>query len=166
MIAMGREDERRAPGRAAANRTVRQPSLSGAIRQYGVIPFRKDKSGRIEVLLITSRDTGRWVVPRGNPIPGLSAPESAVQEAFEEAGIRGEVEALPIGTYGYEKKRASGLTEQAVVELFPLRVRETLDEWPERSQRARSWFACEEAADSVAEAELAALIREIGNGHG
>ena len=135
------------------------------IRQYGVIPYREGAGGRIEVLLITSRDTGRWVVPRGNPMPGLSAPECAAQEAFEEAGIRGEVEALPIGCYSYMKKRPSGLTEQAVVELFPLRVRETLDEWPERRERARSWFAWQEAAASVAEAELGALIREIGNGH-
>ena len=71
------------------------------IRQYGVIPFRKGSDG-IEILLITSRETRRWVVPRGNPIDGLSAPESAAQEAFEEAGILGEVEALPIGSYGYE----------------------------------------------------------------
>jgi 8-oxo-dGTP pyrophosphatase MutT (NUDIX family) len=136
------------------------------IRQYGVIPFREDSNGRIEILLITSRETRRWVVPRGNPIAGLSAAESAAQEAFEEAGIRGEVEALPIGSYSYDKKRASGVMQQAVVELFPLRVRETLDAWPERDERARSWFAREEAAAAVAEAELAALIRGLGNGNG
>lgn len=134
------------------------------IQQYGVIPFRKGSNGRVEILLITSRETRRWVVPRGNPIDGLSGPESAAQEAFEEAGIRGEVEALPIGSYAYDKKRASGEMEQAVVELFPLRVRETLNEWPERTQRARSWFPCEEAAAVVAEAELAELIRGLGHG--
>jgi 8-oxo-dGTP pyrophosphatase MutT (NUDIX family) len=136
------------------------------IRQYGVVPFREGPNGRIEILLITSRETKRWVVPRGNPIAGLSAPETAAQEAFEEAGIRGEVEALPIGSYSYDKRRASGLTEQALVDLFALRVRETLDEWPERLQRARCWFPVDEAAEAVAEADLATLIRTLGNGHG
>lgn len=134
------------------------------IRQYGVIPFRKGSNGGIEVLLITSRETRRWVVPRGNPIPGLSAAESAAREAFEEAGVRGEVEALPIGSYAYDKKKPSGVMEEAVVELYPLRVRETLDDWPERDERARSWFAREAAAAAVAEAELAALIQELGTG--
>jgi 8-oxo-dGTP pyrophosphatase MutT (NUDIX family) len=132
------------------------------IRQYGVIPYRRAADGSVEILLITSRETRRWVVPRGNPIAGLTHARSAAQEAFEEAGIRGPVEPGPIGRYRYDKRRASGRIEEAEVDLFPLRVTEVLDEWPERTQRERRWFAGEEAAAAVAEADLAALIRTIG----
>lgn len=132
------------------------------IRQYGVIPYRCAADGGVEVLLITSRETRRWVVPRGNPIVGLSPPLSAAQEAYEEAGIRGEVGTDLLGCYRYGKRRASGAVDEAEVELFAMRVVETLDEWPERSERERRWFAQEDASAAVAEAELAALIRALG----
>jgi 8-oxo-dGTP pyrophosphatase MutT (NUDIX family) len=133
------------------------------IRQYGVIPLRQGSEGRVEILLITSRETRRWVVPRGNPIAGLSPHEAAAQEAFEEAGIRGDVGQSAIGTYRYDKRRASGAVDEAEVEIFALEVREELDEWPERRERDRRWFAAEEAAASVEEADLAALIRGLGD---
>jgi 8-oxo-dGTP pyrophosphatase MutT (NUDIX family) len=132
------------------------------IRQYGVLAFRQGSQGHVEILLITSRETQRWVVPRGNPISGLSAHEAAAQEAYEEAGVRGAVAPSAIGSYRYDKKRASGAIDEAEVELFPLEVREELDEWPERAERERRWFAAEEAASSVEEADLAALIRGLG----
>lgn len=134
------------------------------IRQYGVIPFRDNADGTIEILLITSRETKRWVVPRGNPIRGLPPHESGAQEALEEAGIKGEVAPEPLGTYRYGKRRASGLTDEVLVEVFPLRVREALDDWPEKAERDRQWFPPEAAAAAVAEAELAALIRRVGAG--
>ena len=132
------------------------------IPQYGVIPFRPAGDGEIEILLITSRETRRWVVPRGNPIDGLSPPLSAAQEAFEEAGIFGDVEIDPIGRYRYDKRRPSGDIDQMEVELFPMRVVEILDEWPEKAQRERRWFSQQEAAGAVAEADLAALIEAFG----
>lgn len=127
--------------------------------QYGVIPVRRAADGALEVMLITSRDTGRWVVPRGNPIAGKSPPESAAQEALEEAGIVGEVEAEAMGHYSYEKRRRLGLAIPAVVHLFLMRVAEEQDDWPEKSQRERRWFPAEEAAAAVHEADLARLIR-------
>lgn len=132
------------------------------IRQYGVIPFRRSPEGRVEILLITSRETRRWVVPRGNPIAGLSPHEAAAEEAYEEAGVRGDVEPAVFGTYRYDKRRASGAVDEALVELFPLVVREILDEWPERHERERRWFPAEEAAGAVVEGELASLIAAIG----
>lgn len=132
------------------------------IRQFGVIPFRCGPDGNVEIVLITSRETRRWVVPRGNPIVGLSPHEAAAQEAYEEAGVRGDVEPQAIGTYRYDKRRASGAVDEALVELFPLLVREILDEWPERHERERRWFTAQEAAASVVEEDLAALIAAIG----
>ncbi|MGA9583113.1 MAG: NUDIX hydrolase [Allosphingosinicella sp.] len=131
------------------------------LTQYGVVPVRRAADGNLEVLLITSRDTGRWVVPRGNPIAGKSPPESAAQEALEEAGIVGEVEPEALGNYSYEKRRRLGVAVPAVVHLFLMRVVEERCDWPERSQRDRRWFPPEEAAASVHEAELAELIRRL-----
>ena len=132
------------------------------IRQYGVIPFRPGEDGQVEILLITSRETRRWVVPRGNPIAGLSPPLSAAQEAFEEAGIYGDVEIDPLGRYRYDKRRPSGDLDEAEVELYPMRVVEILDDWPEKAQRERRWFSQQEAAAAVEEADLSALIEAFG----
>ncbi|HEX8126368.1 MAG TPA: NUDIX hydrolase [Allosphingosinicella sp.] len=129
------------------------------LTQYGVLPVRRAADGGFEVLLITSRETRRWVVPRGNPIAGKSPVESAAQEAFEEAGIVGPVEAEPIGLYSYEKRRRSGASVPASVQLFRMTVAEERDSWPEKDQRERRWFAAAEAAAAVHEAELAELIR-------
>jgi 8-oxo-dGTP pyrophosphatase MutT (NUDIX family) len=127
------------------------------LTQYGVLPVRRTAGG-LEVLLITSRDTRRWVVPRGNPISGKSPAESAAQEAYEEAGIFGPVEPEPLGQYSYEKRRRLGLVPATVL-LFRMDVAEERNDWPEKRQRERRWFPAEEAAAAVHEADLAQLIR-------
>jgi 8-oxo-dGTP pyrophosphatase MutT (NUDIX family) len=129
--------------------------------QFGVIPVRRAADGTVEVMLITSRDTRRWVVPRGNPIVGKSPPESAAQEAFEEAGIVGPVEPEAVGSYSYEKRRRLGTALPALVHLFRMSVAEERDDWPEKGQRERRWFPVEEAAEAVDEAELGRLIRDM-----
>ena len=133
------------------------------LTQYGVIPVRPTADGGVEILLITSRDTKRWVVPRGNPIPGKSPAESAAQEAYEEAGIVGEVEAEAIGLYSYEKRRRLRGPVPASVQLFRMTVVEERDDWPEKGQRERRWFAAAEAAHAVHEEELAMLIRRAAD---
>lgn len=129
--------------------------------QYGVIPVRKAPDGAFEVLLITSRETRRWVVPRGNPIRGKSPAESAAQEAFEEAGIIGEVDPEAVGHYSYEKRRRIGIVVPAIVHLFRMSVADERDDWPEKGQRERRWFPAGQAAAAVHEAELAQLIRLV-----
>ena len=132
------------------------------LTQYGVIPIRPASDGGVEVMLITSRETRRWVVPRGNPILGKSPAESAAQEAFEEAGILGSVEPEPFGRYFYRKRRRTGAVLPAEVQLFRMRVEEEREDWPERGERERRWFAPQEAAAAVAEGELAEMIRSLG----
>jgi len=124
-----------------------------------VVPWRRGADGAAEVLLITSRETRRWVVPRGNPIAGLRPHEAAAQEAYEEAGIRGPVETRTLGTYRYDKRRRDGSLLPAEVHLYRMLVAEEASAWPERGQRERRWFAPEAAAAAVDEPELAALIR-------
>lgn len=125
--------------------------------QYGVLPWRHDR--RVEVLLITSRETYRWVIPKGWPIIDHTAAFSAAQEAHEEAGVEGEVDSQAIGTYPYLKRLKDGQTRPLNVEVFALRVTLELPEWPEQGQRQRRWFSLPEAADAVDEIELAELIR-------
>ncbi|MBA3675980.1 MAG: NUDIX hydrolase [Sphingosinicella sp.] len=129
------------------------------LQQFGVLPYRLGAGGEIHILLITSRDTQRWVVPRGNPIDGLAPHQSAVQEAWEEAGIIGAVMSEPIGNYCYAKRKKDGSVMPAFVDLFPFQIDEQNNDWPERGERETRWFDREAAAEAVDEPDLKQLIR-------
>jgi uncharacterized protein len=131
------------------------------ISQYGVLPYRMDEEGKPEILLITSRERRRWVVPKGNPIPLLRSYETAAREAFEEAGIEGPIAAEPIGSFRYMKRRRSGEEVPALVTLFPMRVTRQAKRWPEKGLRASQWFSPEAAADAVEEEELKVIILSL-----
>lgn len=130
---------------------------AGASQQYAALPWRQAEG--FEILLITSRETRRWVIPKGWPMPGHSAAESAAQEAYEEAGVRGEMSAPAIGHYGYRKRLRGGAKKRFRVDVFAMEVTEVLDLWPEAHERARQWLSPAEAAIRVDEPELATLIR-------
>jgi len=103
--------------------------------QSAVLPYRR-RRGRFEVLLVTSRTTRRWVVPKGTVEARLTPARSAAAEAFEEAGVIGPVARSPIETYGYEKAVGAGLV-YCSVRIYAMRVTAELDDWPERAQRRR-----------------------------
>lgn len=130
---------------------------SGARMQYGALCWRMLDAG-IEVLLITSRDTGRWIIPKGWPMPGLAPESSAAQEAWEEAGVEGAVNPLCVGRYGYQKCLSDTAQVPCAVAVYGLRVTRLADKFPEAKERVRQWFALEEAASLVAEPDLARLI--------
>ena len=137
------------------------------MRQIAVLPYRfggPDKDGPTEILLIPSRGTGRWVIPKGNPLTGMDRHASAAVEAEEEAGVIGAVCPTSIGSYEYRKRRANGAAIMYNVEVFPLAVTRELDEWKEIDERERRWFTLDQAADSVDEADLQAMIRSFGDG--
>ena len=124
-------------------------------RQSGVVPYRPSESG-IEVLLVTSGRSGRWIIPKGVIDPGTTGAESACKEAYEEAGIRGRLNSTPIGEYQYRKW--GGV---CTVQVFRLEVLEVLEDWPERIQRRRQWMSVDQAANSVEEPALKLLIGSI-----
>ena len=128
------------------------------IDQYGVLAWKRGAEGEPRVLLITSRETKRWVIPRGNAMPGLAPHACAAEEAWEEAGVRGAVSVRALGGYRYQKRRRDGSLTPAHVRVFPLAVEEEQEDWPESSQRERRWFAKPDAAAAVHEEELGALI--------
>lgn len=126
--------------------------------QYGALCFRTTPKGKVEVLLITSRDTGRWVIPKGWPIAGQDAAGGAAQEAWEEAGVRGEIAGGCLGLYSYDKVADDGSVLPTVVAVFPLHVAKLASDYPEKGKRRRKWCGTAKAAARVAEPELAQLI--------
>lgn len=126
--------------------------------QVGALAYREASDGRTQVLLVTSRDTGRWIVPKGNRMPGLTDHAAAAIEAWEEGGVRGSVCPTPLGHYRYVKRRRFRPARELAVALYPLHVTTQADEWPERHQRVTQWTDLEHAAMLVAEPELKNLI--------
>jgi 8-oxo-dGTP pyrophosphatase MutT (NUDIX family) len=124
--------------------------------QYAALPYRL-KDG-LEILLITSRETGRWVIPKGWPMKGKKPHAAAQREALEEAGVKGRIGKAPIGQYGYGKRLSNGSVLACTVEVFPMLVERQLPHWPERGQRTLGWFTPQEAAEHVDEPDLGALI--------
>jgi 8-oxo-dGTP pyrophosphatase MutT (NUDIX family) len=141
----------------------------GVERQFGAIPYRH-VDGEIVFLLITARRTGKWIFPKGGPMEGLTPAESAAEEAYEEAGVRGRVAAAPAGHYRTFKARpgkarpgkARRVGEVPVlVEMYPLEVAEQFDDWPEKGERRRHWVTLAEARRLLSEPGLVALAEKI-----
>jgi 8-oxo-dGTP pyrophosphatase MutT (NUDIX family) len=128
-------------------------------RQIAAMPVRRTSLGEIEVLLLTSRGSRRWLIPKGWPIRKISLGASAAREAYEEAGVHGEIRPeRPIGTYRYVKSMPSGSLDIGV-DVFVLHVERQAEEWPEQAERETQWFSPEQAAELVGEPELAAILR-------
>jgi len=135
------------------------------IRQIAALPYRTEGNAidaPVRVLLVTSRENKRWVIPKGNPPSALSAHAAAAREAEEEAGVLGLVCPTPLGSYRYRKRRGNGASLMLDVDVFPLAVTDELDHWKEQSQRERRWFNLPDAANAVDEDDLRDLIRSFG----
>jgi 8-oxo-dGTP pyrophosphatase MutT (NUDIX family) len=126
--------------------------------QFAALPWRKSPTGELEVLLITSRETRRWVIPKGWPIKGKKSSQSAAQEAFEEAGVQGRIGKKPFGAYAYDKRLKSGRMQRVRVAVFALEVEKEADAYLEIGQREKAWVAPAEAARRVDEPELMVLL--------
>jgi 8-oxo-dGTP pyrophosphatase MutT (NUDIX family) len=127
--------------------------------QYAALPFRL--SATVEVLLVTSRETQRWVIPKGWPMKGKKAHAAAAREAFEEAGAQGRIARAPIGAYRYVKVLKNGAPLVCRVDVFPMLVQRQRKRWPERQQRTAHWFTASQAAEAVREPELQAIILRL-----
>jgi 8-oxo-dGTP pyrophosphatase MutT (NUDIX family) len=128
-------------------RSFNPPSYSG--RQAGALPFRI-AFGEVQVLLITSRRSGKWMFPKGALEDGLTPAESAAREALEEAGVTGQIADTPIGSY-----RSSSGQE---VEIFPLDVLDILPHWKEQGQRIRHWATVRDARRMLADPQMVRLV--------
>lgn len=122
---------------------------------------RREREGRIEILLLSSLRTRRWILPKGWPMVGRSLADSALREAWEEAGVRGLVSNEAIGRYGYDKIRAGGQTLHCDVQVFPVDEVTLADQFPEAGRRRRKWVRARRAAELVAEPELRDLLAAL-----
>ena len=129
--------------------------------QIAVLPWRLSGAGAEQVLLITSRETRRWVIPKGWRMRDLADNMAAAQEAFEEAGVEGYTGMSPIGAYSYDKRLNDGTLQPIHVIVYPLQVSVELDAWPEQLQRERMWVSPRVAADLVDEPELSKLLADF-----
>jgi 8-oxo-dGTP pyrophosphatase MutT (NUDIX family) len=128
--------------------------------QFGALCYRRHGSG-LKILLVTSRGTGRWVIPKGWPVKGLSPQDVARREAWEEAGVRGDVRKTCLGQFPYQKWFSKGLERPCNVSVYPIKVRNLSVHFPEAKQRRRKWFTPRKAAEKVAECELAQILYEF-----
>lgn len=128
--------------------------------QFAALCYRLEND-KPKILLITSRRSGRWIAPKGWPIPGKTPAASALREAYEEAGVRGREIDQCLGVYSYNKLHASGAGLPCLAMVFPVRVDDLLDEFPEQGQRQRKWFGRKKAAAMVQSPELSQIIRRF-----
>ena len=128
-----------------------------ARRQVAALPLRLAKNGAIEILLVTSRDTGRWIIPNGWTSKRIKDCKAAAREAREAAGVKGKILREAIGTYRYIK-RELGNGALIEVRVFLLKVSKRCKRWPEKRERRRAWFDIEDAASRVSDPELSILI--------
>jgi 8-oxo-dGTP pyrophosphatase MutT (NUDIX family) len=127
-------------------------------RQVAALCWRISPRHGAEVLLITSLNSKRWIIPKGWPEAELSPAENAAREAFEEAGVTGKVGAEPVGSYHYLKEKKDGGGMPCTVDVFVLTVTKQLDDWPEKGSRELLWLAPEQAAIKVSEPALRQLL--------
>ncbi len=129
------------------------------------MPYRSSGSGidaAVSVLLVTSRETKRWVIPKGWPMKGKKPHRAAEREAYEEAGVVGEVGHEPVGHYSYHKRLDDGSSLPCDVAVFALEVTGQRQRWPEMKEREAHWFTPEEAAQAVEEESLSELLIGFG----
>jgi 8-oxo-dGTP pyrophosphatase MutT (NUDIX family) len=128
------------------------------IPQCGALPFLIETNGEVRVLLITTRGSRRWTIPKGWPIRALTSAATAAREAFEEAGVVGSiVDERPVGSYRYEKRHKARDTIFEV-SVFLFAVKQQLLEWPEKAERATCWFSPVEASGMVDSEELGNIL--------
>jgi 8-oxo-dGTP pyrophosphatase MutT (NUDIX family) len=143
-----------------AERQRYEAGESSLKQQVAALPWRWAAAGGIEVLLVTSRETGRWLIPKGGRMIGRTDHRAAEIEAEEEAGVRGRIGAASIGSFRYVKRLPSG-DRPTVAKVYPLLVRKQLRRWKERGQRQRMWVKLEEASSLVGDPDLARLLHDL-----
>ncbi|MDX1401547.1 MAG: NUDIX hydrolase [Kiloniellales bacterium] len=132
----------------------------GYRKQYAALPYVVSRDG-IELCLITSRSTGRWLIPKGWPQKGMAPHKLAALEAFEEAGLKGTIDPRPIGSFRYMKQLGDGSEIECDVSVYPMLVDYQAINWPEQEQRTIIWVKPQETVKLVDNEKLADILREF-----
>jgi 8-oxo-dGTP pyrophosphatase MutT (NUDIX family) len=143
-----------------ARRMRKAPAPKAMGVQYGALPWRLNGQ-MLQLLLVTSRQTRRWIIPKGWPMEGCTPARCAALEAEEEAGVMGEIGKTAVGRFRYMKLLRDGVELSCRVEVFPLKVTQEKPEWKEMEMRARRWCTPADATAAVIEPQLKAVIRRF-----
>ena len=157
MIAKPRKTGKKTRKSAKSTRSV-EPGAHERV-QYAALPWRNNENG-VEIMLVSSRETRRWIVPKGWPMAGRGGATAAAIEALEEAGLLGVIAEKPVGAFHYMKRFTRG-EELCRAVVFPLRVVRQRDHWLEKDERETQWFPAAKAAKLVSDRGLGALIRKF-----
>lgn len=136
----------------------RQAASAALPRQVAALAYRL-RDGATEVLLVTARDTRRWMTPTGWPVKDLAPHESAARQAYQAAGVTGRACAAPMGFFIYEKRLRSGMTLACRVVVYPVAVEQQQADWPEKRQRETRWAAPADAARLVCNLDLQKILQ-------
>jgi 8-oxo-dGTP pyrophosphatase MutT (NUDIX family) len=147
-------------GKVGSSSKPRRRKVKLALRvQYGALPYRFSQDAALEILLVTTRGTKRWIVPKGWLIRGLRPAKSAAREAFEEAGVTGRIGAKPIGLFAYDKlSDETGDGTTCEVKVYPLLVKRQSHVWPESHQRTTQWVEPSRAIAMIKEPGLKKIV--------
>jgi 8-oxo-dGTP pyrophosphatase MutT (NUDIX family) len=129
--------------------------------QTAALPWRCTKAGNFEFLLVTSRSSQRWIIPKGRPMTGKSLAQAAAQEAYEEAGVRGKIDGRSVGSFEHMKQSAVGGPVTVLVHVYSLAVERELASWPEKEQRARRWFLQPQALEAIESEGLRSVVESF-----
>jgi 8-oxo-dGTP pyrophosphatase MutT (NUDIX family) len=140
--------------------TSRKTAIAKRV-QYAALPYRVRGHSGTEVMLVTSRETRRWIIPKGWPHKGKTPHRSAAREAFEEAGVVGAIRRRSLGSFSYEKQLKSGNVVECKVRVYALEVKRQQKNWPEKKQREVKWLSASAAAKAVQEPMLGKIIRRL-----
>lgn len=135
----------------------------GCRKQYAALPYVVSRDG-IELCLITSRGTGRWLIPKGWPQKGMAPHALAALEAFEEAGLKGQIDPRPIGSFRYMKRLDDGSEIECDVSVYPMLVDYQAIIWPEHEQRTIMWVKPQQIIDFLDDEKLSHLVRKFARG--
>ena len=150
--------------RMTLQRTKRTPiklqdaAKSDVRTQFAALCYRMHE-GEVQVLLVTARQSGRWIIPKGWPMDGKTPDESALAEAWEEAGVKGKVMGGSLGLFSYHKEIDDKREMPCVAMVYPVKVKSLVKKFPESGQRKRKWFSPVKAASKVYEPELAHILK-------
>jgi 8-oxo-dGTP pyrophosphatase MutT (NUDIX family) len=139
-----------------AGKAIRQMSV-----QYAALPYRASDCSGLEVLLVTTRTAGRWILPKGWPKEGKLPHATAAQEAHEEAGLIGRITKQAIGSYSYAKRMKNGSEIDCEVHVFPMKVTGQARRWPEKGEREVQWFSSADAVEVIEDPLLSNLIQDF-----
>jgi len=128
--------------------------------QFGALCWRQ-RDDEVQVLLVTSKRSHRWILPKGWPMHDVTPAQAALTEAWEEAGVVGNVKTICLGIFSYQKELSDDSNLPCVVAVFPVKVKALEKSWPEKEQRQRKWYSLKQAADLVDEPELSAILKNF-----